>query len=49
MIFNKHEYDFHNFKIIKFMKLIHAKSIGFWWGHNIHDIFFKNDLSEMHN
>ena len=28
-IFNKHEYDFHNSKIMEFVGLIHAKKLGF--------------------
>ena len=30
MILNKHEFDFHNFKIMEFVGLVHVKSIGFW-------------------
>ena len=30
-------HDFHNFKIMEFMRLIHVKSIGPWWESNIHD------------
>ena len=30
--FNKHEDNFHNFKIMEFVKLIHTRSIGLWWG-----------------
>ena len=41
--------NFHNSETMDFVGLIHAKSIGLWWGPNIHDIFFKNDLSEVHN
>ena len=26
---------------MEFMRLIHAKSIGLWWGHNIHNISSK--------
>ena len=33
---------------MEFVELIHAKSIGLWWGSNIHYfILFKNYLSEM--
>ena len=31
-IFNKHEGYFYNSKIILFVRSIHAKSIGLWWG-----------------
>ena len=30
--FNKHEDNFHNSKIMKFVRLIHARSIRLWWG-----------------
>ena len=50
LILNKHdEYDFHNSKIMEFMRLIYAKSIGFWWGSNIHNISFESDSSELHD
>ena len=41
--------NFHNSKIMEFMGLIHAKINWALVGPNIHDIFFKNDLSEVHN
>ena len=49
LILSKHEYYFHSSKIKEFVRLIHAKSIGLWWGPNMWDIFFKNNLSEVHN
>ena len=30
-IINKHEGDFHNSETMEFVRLIHARSIGFWW------------------
>ena len=30
-ILNKHEGNFHNSETLKFVRLIHARSIGFWW------------------
>ena len=35
LILNKYEGNFHNFKIMEFVRLINAKSIGLWWGPNI--------------
>ena len=32
LIFNKHEWIFVTLETMEFMRLIHAKSIGLWWG-----------------
>ena len=34
---------------MEFVGLIHAKSIGLWWGPNIHNISFENNSSELHD
>ena len=41
LILNKQEGNFHNSKIMKFVRLIHARSIVLWWGPYIWD--FSSD------
>ena len=51
LILNKREGNSHNFKIMEFVGLIHAKSIGLWWGPNICDfmIDWLIDLIVIHD
>ena len=47
LILNKQEWFFHNFKIMEFVRLIHAKSIGFWWGPHIWVFFFLLSIAML--
>ena len=44
LILNKQEGNFHNSKKMEFVRLIHARSIGLWWGPYIWDFSSNRQL-----